>query len=155
MTIDSLRDAVGREVGVTEWHTISQERIDLFAEASGDRQWIHVDAARAQTDSPYGATIAHGFLMLSMLSQLSRDVLRVEDSGMRLNYGVNRVRFPSAVTAGSRVRARFRVESVKPFEAGVDVTLTATMEVEGSAKPCCVAEWILRYYASTTPEGEG
>jgi acyl dehydratase len=150
MTIDDLRDLEGKEVAVTDWMVVSQERIDLFAEASEDRQWIHVDQERAARESPYGATIAHGFLTLSMLSHLSRDVLQVEGVRLRVNYGLNRVRFPAAVRAGSRIRGRFSLLSAKEFssgaESGVDLTLAVVMELEGSVKPCCVAEWIVRYY---------
>jgi acyl dehydratase len=150
MTVDGLRELEGQEVAVSDWMVVSQERINLFAEASEDRQWIHTDEERAERESPYGSTIAHGFLTLSMLSHLSRDVLQVEGVRLRVNYGLNRVRFPAAVRAGSRIRARFRLVEAKEFssetENGVDLRLAATMELEGSAKPCCVAEWIVRYY---------
>src|SRR4051812_1982068 len=129
MTIESLHELEGKEVAVTDWMVMSQERIDLFAEASEDRQWIHIDQERAARESPYGTTIAHGFLTLSMLSHLSRDVLQVEGVRMRLNYGLNRVRFPAAVRAGSRIRGRFSLLSAKEFssgaESGTDLTLAA------------------------------
>jgi acyl dehydratase len=146
MTLESLRELVGREVAVTGWFAIAQDRIDRFADATEDRQWIHVDRARAERDSPYGTTVAHGFLTLAMLSHLSRNVLPVEGVRMRVNYGLNRVRFPAPVRAGSRIRARFTLQSVKDFAGGVDVTLAVTVDVEGADKPCCVAEWIVRYY---------
>jgi len=150
MNMESLAGLEGREVALTEWTEVSQERIDLFAEATEDRQWIHIDQDRAACESPYGSTIAHGFLTLSMLSYLSRDVLRVEGVRMRVNYGLNRVRFPSAVRAGSRIRGRFVLRTVKGFASGtasgVDLTLHVTVELEASEKPCCVAEWIVRYY---------
>jgi acyl dehydratase len=146
MTIDSLAEYVGREIAVTDWFPVSQERIDLFAEATGDHQWIHTDPARAATESAYGATIAHGFLTLSLLSHLSNQAIAVEGARMRINYGLNRVRFPAAVRAGTSVRARFTVHEVKPFAEGIDVTLLATVELQDSPKPCCVAEWIIRYY---------
>jgi len=130
--------------------TVTQERIDLFAETTDDRQWIHLDRERAEHESPYGTTIAHGFLTLSMLSHLSRNVLPVEGATMRVNYGLNRVRFPAAVRVNSRIRGRFTLQSVKDFSgaggSGADLTLSVTMELEGSEKPCCVAEWIVRYY---------
>jgi len=148
MTLASLADSVGSEVAVTDWFVISQDRIDTFAEATEDRQWIHLDRERARRESPYGATVAHGFLTLSMLSHLSRDVLPVEGARMRVNYGLNRVRFPAPVREGSRIRARFTLQSVKNFAEGADVTLAVTVEVEGAEKPCCVAEWIVRYYAA-------
>lgn len=150
MTIDALHELVGKEVAVTGWMVVTQERIDIFAEATEDRQWIHLDTARAARESPYGATIAHGFLTLSLLSHLSRDVLQVEGVSLRVNYGLNRVRFPAAVRAGAKVRGRFALESVKDFTAGVaggvELTLAVTLDLEGSEKPCCVAEWIIRYY---------
>jgi acyl dehydratase len=154
MTLDSLHELEGNEVAVTDWIVVSQERIDLFAEATEDRQWIHIDQERAALESPYGAPVAHGFLTLSMLSHLSRHVLPVEGVSLRVNYGLNRVRFPAAVRAGSKIRGRFTLFSAKDFAAGgtgggsggIDLTLAVTMELEGSAKPCCVAEWIVRYY---------
>jgi acyl dehydratase len=146
MTLESLAALVGTELGVTDWFAIGQYRIDTFAEASEDRQWIHVDAERARRESPYGETVAHGFLTLSLLSHLSRDVLAVEGVRMRVNYGLNRVRFPAPVKAGSRIRARFVLLSIKDFGEGSDAALSVTVELEGSDKPCCVAEWIVRYY---------
>jgi acyl dehydratase len=146
MTIDSFAEHIGREIAVTDWFPVSQERINVFAEATEDRQWIHTDPARAATESAYGATIAHGFLTLSLLSHLSNQAIAVEGARMRINYGLNRVRFPAAVRAGSSVRARFTVHEVKPFAEGIDVTLLATVELQDSPKPCCVAEWIIRYY---------
>jgi acyl dehydratase len=147
MTLESARSLVGQEVGLTDWLVVSQERVNAFAEATEDRQWIHIDPARARVESPYGDTIAHGFLTLSLLSYFSRDVLKVDGIRLRVNYGLNRVRFPAPVKVGSRIRGRFVLEAVKAFEGGADITLNATIEVERSAKPCCAAEWIVRYYA--------
>lgn len=146
MTLDSLAEYVGREIAVSDWLPISQERIDRFAEATEDRQWIHTDPARAAADSAYGATIAHGFLTLSLLSHLSNQALVIEGARMRINYGLNRVRFPAAVRARASVRARFVLQELKPFAEGVDATLLATVELQNSPRPCCVAEWIVRYY---------
>jgi acyl dehydratase len=150
MTLEHLHELEGKEVAVTDWLAVKQERIDLFADATEDRQWIHLDRERAEHDSPYGSTIAHGFLTLSMLSYLSRDILPVEGITMRVNYGLNRVRFPAAVRAGANIRGRFTLQSVKEFSgaggSGADLTLAVTVELEGSDKPCCVAEWIVRYY---------
>jgi acyl dehydratase len=148
MTIADLPGLVGTEVAVTDWLVVDQSRIDLFAEATGDRQWIHIDPVRAAAESPYGAPIAHGFLTLSMLSWLSRDVLPMEGVRLRVNYGLNRVRFPAAVLVGSRIRGRFQLAAVKDFGEGADITLAVTVELEDSAKPCCVAEWIVRYYTA-------
>ena len=146
MTVESLREKIGQEIAVSEWLVMDQERINRFAEATDDRQWIHLDAGRAARESPYGSAIAHGFLTLSMLSFLSRDVLEIEHTKMRVNYGLNRVRFPGAVREGSSIRARFRLAGIKDFEGGSDLTLDVTIEQRGSEKPCCVAEWIVRYY---------
>lgn len=143
----SLKELVGREIGVTEWFPITQERIGLFAEATEDRQWIHLDRARARKESPYGDTIAHGFLTLSLLSHLMKEAIQVQ-VGVRLavNYGLNRVRFPAAVRADSRIRARIALLELKELSDAVEATYSATIENEGSAKPVCVAEWIVRYY---------
>jgi len=145
MTLESIGNFVGHEAGVSDWFAITQERIDAFAEATEDSQWIHVNPG---PESPYGSTIAHGFLTLSLLSHLSRDVLKIDNTRMRVNYGLNRVRFPAPVKAGARIRARFLLAKLKLFEEGADVTFSVTVEVEGSAKPCCAAEWIVRYYAA-------
>jgi acyl dehydratase len=145
MTLESIHGLIGQEVGLSDWFTITQDRIDAFAEATEDRQWIHVDPRR---ESPYGSTIAHGFLTLSLLSHLSRDILKIDNTRMRVNYGLNRVRFPAPVKAGARIRARFLVHGLRPFDEGVDVTFNVSIEVEGSSRPCCAAEWIVRYYAA-------
>ena len=143
----SLKELVGREIGVTEWFPVTQERINQFAEATEDRQWIHLDRARARKESPYGDTIAHGFLTLSLLSHLMKEAIQVQ-GGVRLavNYGLNRVRFPAAVRADSRIRARIALLELKELSDAVEATYSATIENEGSAKPVCVAEWIVRYY---------
>ena len=147
-TPQALSDWVGKELAVSDWFELTQDRIQQFAEATDDRQWIHVDRERAQRQSPYGTTIAHGFLTLSLLSHLMKQVVRIE-GGLRLtiNYGLNRVRFPSPVPAGSKVRARFTVQSAKDVAGALEVVFLVTVEVEGSSKPGCVAEWIVRYYA--------
>ena len=139
---------VGRDVGTSDWLTVTQERIDAFAEATGDRQWIHVDRERAEREAPFGATIAHGFLTLSLLSALMRDTISVEGSRMTLNYGLNRVRFVSPVPAGSRIRARVALAGIDDRADSVQATWNVTIEREGSEKPCVVAEWIVRYYDS-------
>jgi acyl dehydratase len=142
-----LRARTGEEVAVSEWHTVTQEEIDQFAAVTQDQQWIHVDRERAAAESPYKTTIAHGFLTLSMLSKLSRESVELAgDFKMRINYGLNKVRFPSAVPSGSRIRARFAVGSVEALEGAVQVIWKVTVEVEGAAKPACVAEWVIRCY---------
>jgi acyl dehydratase len=143
----SLKELVGREIGVTEWFRVAQERIALFAEATEDRQWIHLDQARASEESPYGTTIAHGFLTLSLISHFLEAAIQIQ-SGVRLavNYGLNRVRFPAAVRADSRIRARVVLLALKELSDSVEATYSVTIEREQSEKPACVAEWIVRYY---------
>jgi acyl dehydratase len=135
----------GDEFGPSSWVEVSQSRIDAFAEATGDHQWIHVDRKRAAA-GPFGTTIAHGYLTLSLLSAMSFEVVPAGEGGMAVNYGLNRVRFPAPVPAGSRVRATFRVDSVEDFDGGSQVTMTATVEREGGSKPVCVAELVFRRY---------
>jgi acyl dehydratase len=146
MTLQELRERLGREIAVTEWIEITQERIDKFADATDDHQWIHVDRERAQRESPYGTTIAHGFLTLSLLSKFLREAVQLGDLRMAINYGLNRVRFPSAVRAGSRVRARIVLQSIRDAGDAAEATYSITIESRGAEKPCCVAEWLARYY---------
>jgi acyl dehydratase len=143
----ALTELVGKEIGITEWFPVTQERIAQFAEATEDRQWIHVDRERASEESPYGATIAHGFLTLSLMSHLISTAVQIQ-GGIRLavNYGLNRVRFPAAVRADSRIRGRVALLALKELADSVEATYSVTMEIEGSDKPACVAEWIVRYY---------
>ena len=145
-SIAALRDHVGQEVAVSDWLAVSQERINQFAEATEDRQWIHVDPERAARESPFKETIAHGFLTLSLLSELGKRAMSVGGVRMGINYGLNRVRFVSPVPAGSRIRARFTLALVDDIRGGVQGTWNVTVEREGSEKPCCVAEWLVRYY---------
>jgi acyl dehydratase len=145
MTIASLREHLGEEAGVSAWLEISQARIDRFAEATDDPQWIHVDPARAASDSPFGTTIAHGFLTLSLLVRLIGDAVPLDGVRMGINYGLNRVRFVSPVPAGSRVRGRFSARAIEAVAGGAQVTWTVIVEREHAEKPCCVAEWIVRY----------
>jgi acyl dehydratase len=146
LAIRSLANRVGEEVGVSPWVEISQQRIDTFAKAIDDFQWIHVDPARAK-DSPFGGTIAHGFLTLSLLSHLAERTFSFADRRMGVNYGLNRVRFTSPVPSGSRVRARFTLAKYEQVEDnGVQVTWNTVVEIEGASKPALVAEWIGRHY---------
>ena len=139
--------AVGTELGVSGWVEVTQARIDAFAEATGDRQWIHIDPERAKRESPYGTTVAHGYLTLSMLPVLIYDTIRLDGVRQSINYGSNRVRFPAPVPAGSRLRGRIRLLSVEPMEGGaLRVTLQTTVEVEGSERPACVAETMAVHY---------
>jgi acyl dehydratase len=145
-SIRELEHRVGEEVGVSPWVDITQERIDTFARAIEDFQWIHVDPARARV-SPFGGTIAHGFLTLSLLSHLSEMTFSFSDRRMGINYGLNRVRFTSPVPVGSRVRARFTLQKFEKIEDnGVQVTWTAVIEREGAEKPALIAEWLGRHY---------
>lgn len=139
----------GLELGPSEWRMIDQSRIDAFAGATDDPQWIHVDPERAAA-GPFGTTIAHGYLTLALLVPFSAEVLAVEDAALTVNYGLNRVRFPAPVPTGSRIRARFRVDAVDAVAGGTQVTLAATVEREGADKPVCVAELVFRYL---TPQG--
>ena len=143
----SLRRFVGREIATTEWFSVTQDRIQQFATTTEDRQWIHVDPERAQRDSPYGTPIAHGFLTLSLASHFLQQAIRI-GSGVRMsvNYGLNRVRFPSPVPADSRIRARFTLQGVNDIADAVEATFSVVIESENSEKPCCVAEWVIRYY---------
>ncbi len=143
--IEELQALVGEELGASEWHRVDQERIDAFAEVTGDHQWIHVDPERAAA-GPFGTTIAHGYLTLSMLPALMAEVWRVEGVRMGVNYGLNRVRFPSPVPVGSRVRVVARLKEAAPLEGAVQGVVEATVEVEGGAKPACVAETVFRLY---------
>jgi acyl dehydratase len=146
-TPESLKQYVGKEIGISDWLTVTQERIAQFAEATDDRQWIHIERERAEKESPYGTTIAHGFLTLSLISRFMKDVIQVR-SGVRMavNYGLNRVRFPSPVRAGSKIRARVVLLSVKEVAEAYENVFSVTVEAEDSEKPCCVAESIVRYY---------
>jgi acyl dehydratase len=141
-----VKTLAGREIGITGYFRVSQERINLFAEAAEDRQWIHTDVERAKAESPFGSTVAHGFLTLSLIGHLTRELIDVSGAKLKVNYGLDRVRFTSPVPGGARIRARVRVDSVEELRNGVQVMLAVTVEREDSDKPCCFAQWLLRYY---------
>ena len=143
-SLDEVHASVGREVGVSPWIEVSQERITTFGKNTGDEYWIHMDPERAKRDSPFGNTIAHGFLLLSLLAELMSRTVRYEWHPDGLNYGLNRVRFINPVPAGSRIRGRFEVGAVKLREGGGEVTWKITVEREGSVKPALAAEWVTR-----------
>src|ERR1700712_2522714 len=145
-TIAELQGFVGQEIGTSEWITVTQERIQLFADATGDHQWIHLDAERAKA-GPFGTTIAHGFLTLSLLPEMSASAFVVNGTRMGVNYGLNKVRFPAPVPSGSRLRGRFKLTNYEPLEGGAQLTVEGTMEREGPDKPVCVAESVGRRYA--------
>ena len=148
ITVDvrTLREKVGQEIAVSDWLEVTQARINQFADATGDHQWIHVDPARAAAGSPFRTTIAHGFLTLSLLSMLIREAIQFTGIRMAINYGLNKVRFVSPVPVGSRIRGRLAIGSVEEIGGAVQVTWSATVERAGSDKPACVAEWLVRYY---------
>jgi acyl dehydratase len=143
--LTTLGDHIGEALAVSEWIDITQARIDGFAEATDDRQWIHVDPARAELESPFKTTIAHGFLTLSLVSMLLRTAVTIT-ARMAINYGVNRVRFVSVLPVGSRVRGHFSPAAFENVPGGIQVTWDVSIEREGHEKPCCVAAWIVRYY---------
>lgn len=140
---DDLASLIGQPLGATEWMTISQDRINTFADATGDPQWIHVDPERAKT-GPFGTTIAHGYLTLSLIVPLFVDLLDVEGVTTKLNYGLNKVRFMAPVRVNRRVRPRFTLQKVEDIAGGLQLTFTITVEIEGEDKPACVAESIVR-----------
>ncbi|MFE4667747.1 MaoC family dehydratase [Streptomyces sp. NPDC056716] len=144
-SVDELKAAVGERLGYTDWVEIDQKRIDLFAEATGDHQWIHVDPERAAT-GPFGTTIAHGYLTLSLLPLFAPQLIGVEGVTMGVNYGTNKVRFPAPVPVGSRLRSTATISAVDEVPGGVQVALAFTVEREGGEKPVCVAESVSRYY---------
>ena len=141
-TLDEVAAATGEELGTSDWVTIDQERVDRFAEATGDHQWIHVDVERAK-DGPFGGTIAHGYLTLSLVPWLGSQVFALETPGAKLNYGVNKVRFPNPVRVGSRVRATVSIADVTDLPAGKQLTLKYVVEIDGQDKPACVAETVV------------
>jgi acyl dehydratase len=147
-TARSLKELVGCEIAVTDWLKMTQDRIDRFAEATDDQQWIHVDRERAQRESPYGTTIAHGFLTLSLLSHFLKQAIQFR-SGVRMgiNYGLNRVRFPSPVRVDSEIHARVGLLSLKELPDALEAVFSVSLEGRDLEKPCCVAEWIIRYYS--------
>lgn len=145
-TVEELKGLVGQEVAVSDWVTISQERVNMFADATGDHQWIHLDAERCRRESPYGGTIAHGFLTLSLLPMLMESAIRMPNCKMGVNYGVNKVRFPAPVPVGSRIRARATLLEVEDIEGGAQMIWKVTMERDGGDKPVCVVESVSRRY---------
>jgi acyl dehydratase len=145
LDLDELKAKVGSHLGYSSWHTITQEQVNLFADATNDHQWIHVDPERAKT-GPFGTTVAHGYFTLSLGPSLLAEILAVDGPRFAVNYGLNRVRFPAPVPVGSKLRCGASLESVEDVEGGCQLTLKLTFEVEGAAKPSCVAEIVFRYY---------
>ncbi len=143
--LEGLRAQVGQHVGYSAWHEVTQEQVQLFADATGDHQWIHVDVERAKA-GPFGGPIAHGYLTLSLTPNLLTEVYVVTGVSMAINYGLNKLRFPSPVPVGSRVRCGVEIAGVEEVSGGAQVSLTVTYEIEGGSKPVCVAEVLFRYY---------
>ncbi|MGZ4441750.1 MAG: MaoC family dehydratase [Nocardioidaceae bacterium] len=141
-SFDDLTAAIGEDLGQTDWMEVTQERVDAFADATGDHQWIHVDVERAK-DGPFGGTIAHGYLTLSLVPQFGAQLFRLETPGAKLNYGVNRVRFPSPVKVGSKIRAGASITEVTDVPAGKQMVIRYVVEIEGADKPACVAETVV------------
>lgn len=150
--LDALPAWIGREVACSDWLAVDQSRIQGFADASGDQQWIHTDPERALRESPYKSTIAHGYLTLSLLPHLLESCLRIDGVGMAINYGLDRVRFPAPLRVGQRVRARLALERLESVAGGMQAHWAATVELEHGDKPACVAQMLVRYYPfSATP----
>ena len=137
---------IGQEIGLGDWMLIDQDRVNAFAEVTGDRQWIHVDVERATRESPFGAPIAHGYLTLSLLAKFAGECIAVDGIKLAVNYGLNRVRFAAPVKVGSRVRARFKLAAVEDIPGGAQMLWQATVEIEGSDKSVCIAEMVTRWY---------
>jgi acyl dehydratase len=147
MRIDELQASIGREAGVSDWLTVTQELIDGFAALTGDQQWIHVDPERARRESPFGTTVAHGFLTVALLSKLVSQAVNLQiESKMRINYGFNRLRFPAPVLAGSRIRAHVTPTAIREIDGGVEIAWGVTVEIENQPKPALAAEWLVRAY---------
>jgi acyl dehydratase len=144
--LEELRTLVGQPLGTSDWFEITQQRVDAFADGTGDHQWIHCDPERARRESPYGTTVAHGFLTLSLCNTLSQQAFTIEGVKMMLNYGLNRVRFPNPVKVGSRVRMTSELLELKETRGAVQAICKQTFEVDGDGKPACVAETIVRLF---------
>lgn len=142
-----VKSLVGQELGVSDWHLVTQEEIQTFANATHDHQWIHLDVERAKKESPFGGPVAHGYYTLSLAPHLISQIWAVAGVKMGVNYGLNKLRFPSPVLIGKRVRARAKLENVEDVPGGIQVTVGMSFEAEGSDKPVCVAEGLFRYYA--------
>jgi acyl dehydratase len=145
-SLAQMRALVGQEVAISDWVEVTQERVNLFADATDDHQWIHVDVERCQRESPFGGPIAHGFLTLSMVSSLFEKTIRMLDATMVVNYGLNKLRFPAPVPVGSRVRARMTLQKIEDIDGGAQLEWLVAIEREGGSKPVCVAELLLRRY---------
>jgi len=147
MQLEDVRQSIGKESGVSGWLTVTQDLVDRFAELTGDHQWIHIDTERARRESRFGATVAHGFLTVALLSRLVAEAVNVEvDSKMKINYGFNRLRFPAPVIVGSRIRAHVTPNAVRDVEGGIEIAWGVVVEIENQPKPALAAEWLARMY---------
>ena len=146
-TIAELPSLKGQELGTSDWIEITQERVNTFADATGDHQWIHIDVERAKAESPFGGPIAHGFMTLSLVVPLATQTYTITDAKMGVNYGLNKVRFPAPVPVGAKVRLTATLKDVEEVAGGLQNTLAVTVEREGGDKPVCIAEWVTRAYA--------
>lgn len=144
--IEDAKTQQGQEIGISDWLLIDQDRVNGFAQITGDQQWIHVDVERARRESPFGGPIAHGYLTLSLLAKFAQECIGVDGIKLAVNYGLNRVRFTAPVKVGSRVRARFILAGVEDIQGGAQLVWQATIEIEGGDKPACVAEMVTRWY---------
>jgi len=145
-TMAELPGLKGQELGTSDWYEVTQDAVNLFADATGDHQWIHVDVERAKKESPFGGPIAHGYLTLSLVVPLMAQVIKVSDVKMGVNYGLNKVRFPAPVPVGSKVRATATLKEAQEVAGGLQLTYAVTIEREGGDKPVCIAEWVVRQY---------
>jgi acyl dehydratase len=146
--VEGIKTLVGKDLGKSDWIEITQEKVDLFAEATGDHQWIHVDIERAKAESPFGGPIAHGYLTLALIVPLFWQVFEVTDANLVVNYGLNKVRFPAPVPVGSKVRLTATMKDVEEVKGGLQLTLAVVIEREGGEKPVCIAEPVYRYYGA-------
>jgi acyl dehydratase len=144
--IADAKTMLGQEIGISDWMLIDQERVNGFAQVTGDQQWIHVDVERARRESPFGGPIAHGYLTVSLLAKFAGECIAVDGIRLAVNYGLNRVRFAAPVKVGSRIRARFVLAAVDDIEGGAQMQWQATVEIEGGEKPACIAEMLTRWY---------
>ena len=144
--LDELRSLIGKRLGTSDWYDVTQERVNAFADATGDQQWIHVDPARAAMESPYGTTIAHGFFTLSLVISLANQAFQIEGVKMIVNYGLNRVRFPAPLKVGARIRLHVDLVEIAEASQGVQAVIKETFEVEGESRPACVSEQVLRLF---------
>lgn len=146
LKVADLPGYAGKALGSSEWLTITQDQVNAFADVTQDRQWIHVDVERAKTESPFGGPVAHGYFTLSLFSHFMAEIWSIEDAAMALNYGLNKVRFPSPVAVGSRIRAHAAVQSVEEVPGGLQLVVAVTVEIDGVEKPACAAESVFRVY---------